>query len=95
MNGLQEKNKELEESLDMIREEFENMEDYWEKKINDERAFYEEQLKMSETQFKELEQRLKEYDEVMMKTSDANELQPADIQVRVRQRFEFQVAHSI
>ena len=78
LNSLQEKNKELEESLDMIREEFENMEDYWEKKINNERAFYEEQLKMSETQFKELEQRLKEYDEVMMKTSDANELQPAD-----------------
>ena len=78
LNSLQEKNKELEESLDMIREEFENMEDYWEKKLNDERSFYEEQLKMSETQFKELEQRLKEYDEVMMKTSDSRELQTAD-----------------
>ena len=78
LNGLQEKNKELEESLDMIREEFENMEDYWEKKLNDERAFYEEQLKMSETQFKELEHRLKEYDEVLMKTSDSKDVQDVD-----------------
>ena len=78
LNCLQEKNKELEESLDMIREEFENMEDYWEKKLNDERSFYEEQLRMSEVQFKELEQRLKEYDEVLVKTSVSKEVQDPD-----------------
>ena len=78
LNCLQEKNKELEDSLDMIREEFENMEDYWEKKLNDERAFYEDQLKMSETQFKELENKLKEYDEVLVGTSDSKEVQDAD-----------------
>jgi len=54
------------------------MEDYWEKKLNDERTFYEEQLKMSETQFKELEHRLKEYDEVLMKTSDSKDVQDVD-----------------
>ena len=66
INDLKQKNKDLEESLDLIREEFESMEDYWQKKLDDERAFYEEQLKVSERQFKDLEARLKEYDEVLL-----------------------------
>ena len=79
LNSLEVKNKELVESLDMIKEEFESMEDYWGKKLNDERAFYEEQLKMSETQFKDLEERLKDYDDVLMKvTTDSNEVPQED-----------------
>ena len=66
VKDLKQKNKDLEESLDLIREEFESMEDYWQKKLDDERAFYEEQLKISERQFKDLESRLKEYDEVLL-----------------------------
>ena len=46
-----------------MREEFESMEDYWQNKLVDERKFYEEQLKTNENQFKELEIRMKEYDE--------------------------------
>ena len=58
---LEERNKQLEESMDLIREEFESMEDYWQKKLDEERVFYEEQLKISERQFKELESRMKDY----------------------------------
>ena len=63
---LKEKNIQLEESLELIREEFESMEDYWQKKLEEERSFYEEQLKISEGQFKELEARLKDYDDVII-----------------------------
>ena len=48
-----------------MRDEFESMEDYWQKKLVDERNFYEDQLKTHENQFKELEDRMKEYDEVL------------------------------
>ena len=42
------------------------MEDYWQGKIFDERKFYEEQVKVSESQFKELEVRMKEYEELLI-----------------------------
>ena len=45
-----------------MRDEFESMEDYWQNKLNEERMFYEEQLKTNDRQFKELEDRLKEYE---------------------------------
>ena len=76
LDELKQKNKDLEESLELIREEFESMEDYWQKKLDDERSFYEEQLKISERQFKDLENRMKEYDEVLLETrhKDTNHL---------------------
>ena len=41
------------------------MEDYWQNKLDDERKFYEGLLKTNERQFKDLENRMKEYDEVL------------------------------
>merc|ERR1712106_496273 len=52
-------------------------EDYWEKKIGEERTFYEEQLAVSENQFKELELRLKEYRE-MLNSMEASKLDGED-----------------
>ena len=46
-----------------MKDEFLSMEDYWQKKLIDERKFYEEQLKTRENQFKDLEVKMKEYDE--------------------------------
>ena len=45
-----------------MKEEFESMEDYWQNKLDDERKFYEEQVRSNDNQFKELENRMKEYD---------------------------------
>ena len=56
--------------MDLMKEEFESMEDYWQNKLDDERKFYEEQLKTNENQFKELENRMKEYDEVLITLDD-------------------------
>jgi hypothetical protein len=44
-----------------MQTEFESMEDYWQKKIDEERTCYEEQLKVSETYCNELELRMKEH----------------------------------
>ena len=46
--------------------EFESMEDYWQNKMDEERKFYEEQLKTNETQFKELELKMKDYEDLLM-----------------------------
>ena len=51
------------------------MENYWQKKIEDERNFYEDQLKSSERTFHELEERIQDYEELLAaessKTSEA------------------------
>jgi len=72
--GLLEKHKQLEESLEMMSSEFENLEDYWQSKLDEERRFYEEQLKTNESQFKNLEVKLKEYEDLLL----ANETKPND-----------------
>ena len=46
--------------------EFESMEDYWQQKLDSERSFGEEQLKSSESQFRELEERLREYEDLLV-----------------------------
>ena len=66
-----------------MKDEFLSMEDYWQKKLVDERKFYEEQLKTSENQFKDLEVKMKEYDEELkcleINTSvDKNQLSTID-----------------
>ena len=43
-----------------MQKEFESMEDYWQKKLEEERSFYEAQLKMSDSIFKDLERKMKE-----------------------------------
>ena len=60
---LSEKNSDLEESLELMRHEFEEMENYWQKKMEDERNFYDTQIKLEAKQFKDLELKIQEYDE--------------------------------
>ena len=55
--------------------EFESMEEYWEKKMSEERKFYEEQLKSSEKQFNDLELKMKEYEELLM-TVESKQVEP-------------------
>ena len=43
--GLEAKVAQLEESLELMQGEFESMEDYWQRKLEEERVFYEEQLR--------------------------------------------------
>ena len=63
--------RQLEESLELMSNEFESMEDYWQQKLDSERSFGEEQLRSSESQFRELESRLREYEELLVAGSDS------------------------
>jgi hypothetical protein len=58
--------RQLEESLELMGQEFESMEDYWQQKLDAERTFGEEQLRSSEEQFRELEGRMREYEELII-----------------------------
>ena len=60
---LKNKNSDLEESLELMRHEFEEMENYWQKKIEDERSFYDSQIKLEEGHFRDLELKILEYDQ--------------------------------
>jgi len=50
----------------MMSCEFQSLEDYWQKKIEDERNFYTNQLSENETQFYDLESKIKEYEQLML-----------------------------
>lgn len=58
--------RQLQESLELMSQEFESMEDYWTQKLDAERSFGEEQLRTSESQFRELEGRMREYEELLV-----------------------------
>ena len=70
--ALIQKNKELEESLDLMRQEFEEMENYWQGKIEEERAFFDKQIQSEETNFGSLELKILEYEQ-MLRTEQPQE----------------------
>uniref|UniRef100_A0A182NE74 EF-hand domain-containing protein n=1 Tax=Anopheles dirus TaxID=7168 RepID=A0A182NE74_9DIPT len=54
---------ELETSLEQMRKEYEDCEDYWQAKVNDERLLYEEEQRISDDKFTELLKKVAEYEE--------------------------------
>ena len=59
--------------------EFESMEEYWQKKMDQERTFHEEQVKSNEKQFKELDMKMKDYEELLMAAEpEQNEVSESD-----------------
>uniref|UniRef100_A0A182PMC5 EF-hand domain-containing protein n=1 Tax=Anopheles epiroticus TaxID=199890 RepID=A0A182PMC5_9DIPT len=54
---------ELESSLEQMRKEYEDCEDYWQAKVNDERLLYEEEQRISDEKFSDLLKKVAEYEE--------------------------------
>ncbi|XP_052864474.1 uncharacterized protein LOC128271079 [Anopheles cruzii] len=54
---------ELEQSLEQMRKEYEDCEDYWQTKVNEERQLYEEEQRVSDDKFAELLKKMAEYEE--------------------------------
>ncbi|XP_049282383.1 blastoderm-specific protein 25D isoform X2 [Anopheles funestus] len=54
---------ELESSLEQMRKEYEDCEDYWQAKVNDERILYEEEQRINDEKFTELLKKVAEYEE--------------------------------
>ncbi|XP_046664014.1 blastoderm-specific protein 25D [Homalodisca vitripennis] len=59
-----EKCAELETSLEMMRVEYEKCEDYWQGKLNEERAIFDQEQRLSDEKFAELEAKIQEYSEL-------------------------------
>ncbi len=60
---LKSQNQELESSLELMNKEFENLEDYWQGKLGEERQLYEEEQRISDEKFNELLKKMSEYEE--------------------------------
>ncbi|XP_037048252.1 blastoderm-specific protein 25D isoform X5 [Bradysia coprophila] len=60
---LKSRNQELESSLELMNKEFENLEDYWQGKLGEERQLYEEEQRISDEKFNELLKKMSEYEE--------------------------------
>jgi len=71
---LLDENKHLEESLELMESEFESLENYWQKKLDAEREYYEELRKQNDIHCEVMELRIKEFEELLHKTeSDTTE----------------------
>ena len=57
----------LEESLELMESEFESLENYWQKKLDAEREYYEELRKQNDIHCEVMELRIKEFEELLKK----------------------------
>lgn len=60
---VKKQNQELESSLELMNKEFENLEDYWQGKLSEERQLFEEEQRISDEKFNELLKKMSEYEE--------------------------------
>lgn len=59
---------EMESSLDLMRKEFDSLEDYWQGKLNEERVLFEEEQRVNDDKFNDLLQKMMEYEEQFSST---------------------------
>lgn len=62
-NTLKQRCQDLEASLEQMRKEYEDCEDYWQNKLAEERLLYEEEQRQSDDKFTELLTKMSEYEE--------------------------------
>lgn len=71
--------KELEASLELMSREYENCEDYWQAKVNDERMLFDEEQRLSDEKFAELLQKMSELEDQFAAQNDrGGRLSPID-----------------
>lgn len=79
---------ELEASLEQMRKEFEDLEDYWQEKLNDERLMYESDQQKSNDKFNELVQKMAEYEEQYMQGLEKDgRLSPIEEKSQLEQQY--------
>lgn len=64
---------EMESTLDLMRKEFESLEDYWQGKLNEERVLFEEEQRVNDEKFNDLLQKMLEYEEQFSTTMKKDE----------------------
>ncbi|KAJ8667270.1 hypothetical protein QAD02_008932 [Eretmocerus hayati] len=79
---------ELEKSLDQLRSEYEQCEDYWASKLDEERELFEQEQKISDDKFSELITKMAEYEEQFgPEKSHDGRLTPIDERVCLEQQY--------
>nr|CAH0106025.1 unnamed protein product [Daphnia galeata] len=64
-NALEEDRRDLESRLDMLRTEFDRLDDYWQSKLDEEREIYDQERDSTDEKFRSLELKIKEYEELL------------------------------
>ncbi|XP_045033460.1 ninein isoform X2 [Daphnia magna] len=64
-NALEEDRRDLESRLDMLRTEFDRLDDYWQAKLEEEREIYDQERDSTDEKFRSLELKIKEYEELL------------------------------
>ncbi|XP_069682969.1 ninein homolog isoform X2 [Periplaneta americana] len=64
MTEMRERCADLENSLELLRQEYEKCEDYWANKLEEERHLYDQEQKFSDEKYAELMSKIREYEEM-------------------------------
>ncbi|OAD55892.1 Blastoderm-specific protein 25D [Eufriesea mexicana] len=81
---------ELERSLDMLKIEYEECEDYWTAKLEEERQLFEQEQKISDEKFSELIAKMAEYEELISpidKVKNGGRLSPIEEKFNLEQQY--------
>ncbi|XP_076245387.1 blastoderm-specific gene 25D [Calliopsis andreniformis] len=81
---------ELERSLDLLKVEYEECEDYWTTKLEEERQFFEQEQKISNEKFSELIAKMEEYEELISpveKGKNGGRLSPIEEKFNLEQQY--------
>jgi uncharacterized protein YukE len=84
---LQDRVKELESCLELMQDEYEKCEDYWQGKLDDERRLYEQEQEMESKKLVELQEKIQEL--LSQEQEEANQkgrLSPIDERVLMEQQ---------
>lgn len=80
----------LERSLDLLRAEYEECENYWAAKLEEERQLFEQEQKISDEKFSELIAKMAEYEELISpvdKTKNDGRLSPIEEKFNLEQQY--------
>uniref|UniRef100_A0A1L8DD27 Putative blastoderm-specific protein 25d isoform x2 n=1 Tax=Nyssomyia neivai TaxID=330878 RepID=A0A1L8DD27_9DIPT len=84
---LRERVAELEASLDLMRKEFEDCEDYWQNKLNNERQMFEDEQRQCDEKLSELLQKMMEYEEQFKTDKSGGRLTPIEEKDALEQQY--------
>lgn len=86
---LETRNQELEVSLEQMRKEFEDLEDYWQGKLTEERQLYEAEQQKSHDKFDDLLKKMAEYEEqfLMENANKDGRLSPIEERCQLEQQY--------
>lgn len=89
-SSLMQQNQELEASLEQMRKEFEDLEDYWQGKLTEERQLFDAEQQKSNGKFEDLLKKMAEYEEqfiVGMDRNNGGRLSPIEEKFNLEQQY--------